>query len=69
MGLATIAYTPTGSGTGKPFEEQFRSAERQNVLKTFLDDVESTWHLSHDVHLDLEPLNGKHAYVFPEFYC
>lgn len=60
LALATIAYTPSDSSGNSSFETWWKDvvSDRDEAL-AFLDHVEREWKIEHDVHLDLEILNGK----------
>jgi hypothetical protein len=60
LGLATIAYTPSESSGNSSFETWWKDvvSDREEAI-AFLDRVDREWNIEHDVHLDLEVLNGK----------
>jgi hypothetical protein len=59
MGMATIAYTPSLTHLKLSFEQEFERARSQDKLWDFLNHIEQSWRIEHDVHLDMEALNGK----------
>ncbi|WZH39375.1 hypothetical protein QYS62_000292 [Fusarium acuminatum] len=57
MGMATIAYTPSLTHLKLSFEQEFERARSQDKLWDFLNHIEQSWRIEHDVHLDMEALN------------
>ncbi|KAM0199864.1 hypothetical protein ACHAPI_002962 [Fusarium lateritium] len=57
MGMATIAYTPSLVHLKVSFEQEFERARSGGQLWDFLNHIEQSWLIEHDVHLDMEALN------------